>query len=70
MYHLMGIYATIKHNYLHFLLKYFSGIVFMSSLPNFTQSLTQLIACPSISSTQASWDQGNLEVIQLTWYVV
>jgi acetylornithine deacetylase len=42
----------------------------MSSLPNFTQSLTQLIACPSISSTQPSWDQGNLEVIQLlaTWF--
>ena len=40
------------------------------SLPNFTQSLTQLIACPSISSTQSSWDQGNLEVIQLlaTWF--
>ena len=42
----------------------------MSQLPNFTQSLTQLIACPSISSTQPSWDQGNLEVIQLlaTWF--
>ncbi len=42
----------------------------MSQLPNFTQSLTQLIACPSISSTQASWDQGNLAVIQLlaTWF--
>ena len=42
----------------------------MSSLPNFKQSLTQLIACPSISSTQPSWDQGNLEVIQLlaTWF--
>ena len=42
----------------------------MSQLPNFKQSLTQLIACPSISSTQASWDQGNLEVIQLlgTWF--
>ena len=42
----------------------------MSQLPNFSQSLTQLIACPSISSTQASWDQGNLEVIQLlaTWF--
>jgi len=39
-------------------------------LPNFSQSLTQLIACPSISSTQPSWDQGNLEVIQLlaTWF--
>ena len=42
----------------------------MSSLPNFSQALTQLIACPSISSTQPSWDQGNLEVIQLlaTWF--
>jgi acetylornithine deacetylase len=42
----------------------------MSQLPNFSQSLKQLIACPSISSTQASWDQGNKEVIQLlaTWF--
>jgi acetylornithine deacetylase len=42
----------------------------MSQLPNFTQSLTQLIACASISSTQPSWDQGNSEVIQLlaTWF--
>lgn len=42
----------------------------MTSLPNFTDSLTQLIACSSISSTQPSWDQGNLEVIQLlaTWF--
>lgn len=42
----------------------------MSQLPNFSQSLTQLIACSSISSTQASWDQGNKEVIQLlaTWF--
>lgn len=42
----------------------------MSQLPNFTQSLTQLIASSSISSTQPSWDQGNLEVIQLlgTWF--
>ncbi len=42
----------------------------MSKLPNFKHALTQLIACPSISSTQASWDQGNLEVIQLlaTWF--
>ncbi|WP_159821733.1 acetylornithine deacetylase [Colwellia sp. 20A7] len=42
----------------------------MTQLPNFTQSLTQLIACSSISSTQPSWDQGNLEVIQLlaTWF--
>jgi len=42
----------------------------MSKLPDFNQSLSQLIACPSISSTQASWDQGNKEVIQLlaTWF--
>ena len=42
----------------------------MSQLPNFAQSLTQLIACASISSTQPSWDQGNSEVIQLlaTWF--
>lgn len=42
----------------------------MHKLPNFSQSLTQLIACSSISSTQASWDQGNKEVIQLlaTWF--
>ncbi|GAA6172618.1 acetylornithine deacetylase [Colwellia sp. KU-HH00111] len=42
----------------------------MSTLPNFSQALTQLIASPSISSTQPSWDQGNLKVIQLlaTWF--
>lgn len=42
----------------------------MTNLPNFTQSLTELIACPSISSTQPSWDQGNQKVIQLlaTWF--
>ncbi|TPH15212.1 acetylornithine deacetylase [Litorilituus lipolyticus] len=40
----------------------------MSQLPNFSQSLSQLIACSSISSTQASWDQGNKEVIQLLAY--
>ncbi len=42
----------------------------MTQLPNFTQSLSQLIACSSISSTQESWDQGNKEVIQLlaTWF--
>ncbi|MFQ3196069.1 MAG: acetylornithine deacetylase, partial [Colwellia sp.] len=42
----------------------------MKNLPNFTNSLTQLIASASISSTQASWDQGNLAVIQLlaTWF--
>jgi len=42
----------------------------MSTLPNFTESLTQLISRSSISSTQPSWDQGNLDVIQLlaTWF--
>ena len=42
----------------------------MKSLPNFSESLSQLIACSSISSTQSSWDQGNLQVIQLlaTWF--
>lgn len=45
-------------------------ILFMPQLPDFAQSLTQLIACPSISSTKPSWDQGNLAVIQLlaTWF--
>jgi acetylornithine deacetylase len=39
-------------------------------LPNFTESLSQLIAHNSISSTEAHWDQGNLAVIQLlaTWF--
>jgi len=39
-------------------------------LPNFTKALTQLIAHNSISSTEVSWDQGNLTVIQLlaTWF--
>jgi len=42
----------------------------MNSLPNFTQSLSQLIAEQSISSTLESWDQGNQSVIQLlaTWF--
>tara|TARA_R110001592_G_scaffold105986_3_gene297867 strand:- start:338 stop:1486 length:1149 start_codon:yes stop_codon:yes gene_type:complete len=42
----------------------------MKNLPNFTDSLTQLIASASISSTQANWDQGNLAVIQLlaSWF--
>ncbi len=42
----------------------------MQQLPNFTQALTQLIASPSISSTQPHWDQGNLSIIQLlaTWF--
>jgi acetylornithine deacetylase len=42
----------------------------MHQLPNFSESLKQLIASPSISSTQASWDQGNLDIIQLlaTWF--
>ena len=42
----------------------------MKNLPNFADALAQLIASASISSTQPSWDQGNLEVIQLlaTWF--
>ncbi len=42
----------------------------MPQLPNFTDALTQLIASPSISSTQPSWDQGNKDVITLlaTWF--
>nr|WP_201777793.1 acetylornithine deacetylase [Thalassomonas actiniarum] len=42
----------------------------MKNLPDFTDSLKQLIASPSISSTQSSWDQGNLDIIQLlaTWF--
>ncbi len=42
----------------------------MKNLPKFTDSLTQLIASASISSSQPSWDQGNLNVIQLlaTWF--
>ena len=42
----------------------------MNKLPNFTEALTQLIASPSISSTQASWDQGNHHIIHLlaTWF--
>ncbi len=42
----------------------------MSKLPNFSDSLKQLIASPSISSTQESWDQGNHDIIQLlaAWF--
>jgi len=42
----------------------------MTKLPDLTESLKQLIASPSISSSQASWDQGNHEIIQLlaTWF--
>jgi acetylornithine deacetylase len=42
----------------------------MNKLPDFTNALTQLIASPSISSTQSSWDQGNHEIISLlaTWF--
>lgn len=63
----MGSYATKQHNYLS---KYSINRFYMTQLPNFSQSLSQLIACPSISSTQPSWDQGNKEVIQLlaTWF--
>lgn len=42
----------------------------MTNLPSFTNALKQLIASPSISSTQAHWDQGNIEIIQLlaSWF--
>ncbi len=40
------------------------------SLPNFSQAISQLIALPSISSSQASWDQSNQQVIDLlaAWF--
>lgn len=40
------------------------------TLPNFTQAISQLIAQPSISSSQASWDQSNEGVINLlaAWF--
>ncbi len=40
------------------------------NLPNFTQAFSQLIALPSISSSQAHWDQSNQSVINLlaTWF--
>jgi len=43
---------------------------FNHNLPNFTQAISQLIAQPSISSSQASWDQSNEAVINLlsTWF--
>lgn len=39
-------------------------------LPNFTQAISQLIALPSISSSQTSWDQSNQAVINLlsAWF--
>lgn len=39
-------------------------------LPNFKQAISQLIALPSISSSQASWDQSNKAVIDLlsAWF--
>jgi len=37
----------------------------MKHLPNFTTALQELIASPSISSTQESWDQENKEIIHL-----
>lgn len=42
----------------------------MKTIPSFTSALEQLIASPSISSTQPSWDQGNKDVIELlaTWF--
>ena len=40
------------------------------SLPNFSQAFSQLIALPSISSSQANWDQSNQSVINLlaAWF--
>ncbi len=40
------------------------------NLPNFTQAFSQLIALPSISSSQAHWDQSNQSVINLlaAWF--
>jgi len=42
----------------------------MQNLPSFSNVLSQLIACSSISSTHQSWDQGNKEVIELlaSWF--
>ncbi|MEW6998793.1 acetylornithine deacetylase [Colwelliaceae bacterium BS250] len=42
----------------------------MNKLPNFNQSLTELIAAPSISSTCSSMDQSNAGVINLlaSWF--
>ncbi len=34
-------------------------------LPSLTEQLTQLVATPSVSSHQPSWDMGNREVIEL-----
>ena len=40
------------------------------NLPNFTQAFSQLIALPSISSSQAHWDQSNQSIINLlaAWF--
>jgi acetylornithine deacetylase len=42
----------------------------MTSLPNFEQSLSALIAQPSISSLLPQWDQSNLPIIELlaSWF--
>lgn len=42
----------------------------MNNLPNFSESLSQLIASPSISATSSTWDQSNKGVITLlaTWF--
>ncbi len=44
----------------------------MHNLPQFSHALSQLIACPSISSMDESWDQGNAQVINLlaTWFEI
>lgn len=41
-----------------------------TSLPNLKQAMSELIALPSISSSQASWDQSNQKVINLlaSWF--
>lgn len=41
-----------------------------TKLPDFTQAISQLIALPSISSSQTSWDQSNEGVINLlaAWF--
>ena len=42
----------------------------MTNLPSFSDALKQLIASPSISSSQPHWDHGNHDIIQLlaSWF--
>ncbi len=35
-----------------------------ATMPDLRTAVAELIACPSISSTQSSWDQGNRQVIE------